>query len=567
MKNTQKIDIFDLGENTLNLCYSQLKNDKKILRLYSQDIDKLLNLVEDQKNALKKINREMAKNILIDRPFCFLKKFEILINLQCNYCDCFLENSQKFFENLKETVEATLAIITNFLTKTYDISETIKSKGEILFENNAKAIKSLEEVENIIVDEYLKATYKIDLNTVNTNKEQLINDCHNLEKTFNDSKEEIKDIIKKYVIEYNSNIKDIKTKMSNLNEESKKNIKDILSIMKKYLSTLLDDSIKEIDNFDNRKSFEDGYSNYLNYEIKEEELFEGLKEEKYSMKIINNEEKNITDLEYYKTKNIKNNNNKKINAITISIDDIYNIVEKIYNYKFELINKEEYNLEIEKQKINISEMTNKLLGYNFHLYEEIERKIMKENELNDFINIIFEKDEYLIEFLTRLNNYRSTGKLELSDDLFNSIKIIFDKASDNLLIKNNKKISDCLIILSQTFYVMKNNEKYFLQKELKKKEYFNSVDFWKNSIENSIVLELERFGDELKKNNIVLDEKKKQKKLDEILFTKIVSFITCLNGFELNREKIDNILIPLMNKYNVKEEMKQSIFPLLDVYK
>ena len=567
MKNTQKIDIFDLGENTLNLCYSQLKNDKKILRLYSQDIDKLLNLVEDQKNALKKINREMAKNILIDRPFCFLKKFEILINLQCNYCDCFLENSQKFFENLKETVEATLAIITNFLTKTYDISETIKSKGEILFENNAKAIKSLEEVENIIVDEYLKATYKIDLNTVNTNKEQLINDCHNLEKTFNDSKEEIKDIIKKYVIEYNSNIKDIKTKMSNLNEESKKNIKDILSIMKKYLSALLDDSIKEIDNFDNRKSFEDGYSNYLNYEIKEEELFEGLKEEKYSMKIINNEEKNITDLEYYKTKNIKNNNNKKINAITISIDDIYNIVEKIYNYKFELINKEEYNLEIEKQKINISEMTNKLLGYNFHLYEEIERKIMKENELNDFINIIFEKDEYLIEFLTRLNNYRSTGKLELSDDLFNSIKIIFDKASDNLLIKNNKKISDCLIILSQTFYVMKNNEKYFLQKELKKKEYFNSVDFWKNSIENSIVLELERFGDELKKNNIVLDEKKKQKKLDEILFTKIVSFITCLNGFELNREKIDNILIPLMNKYNVKEEMKQSIFPLLDVYK
>lgn len=567
MKNTQKIDIFDLGENTLNLCYSQLKNDKKILRLYSQDIDKLLNLVEDQKNALKKINREMAKNILIDRPFCFLKKFEILINLQCNYCDCFLENSQKFFENLKETVEATLAIITNFLTKTYDISETIKSKGEILFENNAKAIKSLEEVENIIVDEYLKATYKIDLNTVNTNKEQLINDCHNLEKTFNDSKEEIKDIIKKYVIEYNSNIKDIKTKMSNLNEESKKNIKDILSIMKKYLSTLLDDSIKEIDNFDNRKSFEDGYSNYLNYEIKEEELFEGLKEEKYSMKIINNEEKNITDLEYYKTKNIKNNNNKKINAITISIDDIYNIVEKIYNYKFELINKEEYNLEIEKQKINISEMTNKLLGYNFHLYEEIERKIMKENELNDFINIIFEKDEYLIEFLTRLNNYRSTGKLELSEDLFNSIKIIFDKASDNLLIKNNKKISDCLIILSQTFYVMKNNEKYFLQKELKKKEYFNSVDFWKNSIENSIVLELERFGDELKKNNIVLDEKKKQKKLDEILFTKIVSFITCLNGFELNREKIDNILIPLMNKYNVKEEMKQSIFPLLDVYK
>lgn len=567
MENTKKFDIFDLGENSLNLCYSQLKNDKKVLRMYSQDIDKLLNLVDDQKNALKKMNREMTKNILIDSPFCFLKKFEILINLQCSYCDCLLENSQKFFENLKETVEATLTIITNFLTKIHDISETINSKSETFFENNAKVIKSLEEVENIIVDDYLKTTYKLDLNTDKTNIEQLINDCHNLEKTFNDSKEEIKDIVKKYLIEYNSNIKEIKTKMSELNEQNKEDIKNILSIMKENLSVIVDNSITEIDNFDKRKSFEEGYSNYLNYEIKEDELFEGLEGEKYSLKIINNEEKNIKDLEYHKIQNIKNNNNKQFNSITISLDDIYNIVEKIYNYKFELINKEEYNLEIEKQKINIVEMTNKLLGYNYHLHEEIERKIMNENELNDFINIIFAKEDYLIEFLTRLNNYRSTGKLEFPEDLFNVIKIIFNKAADNLLIKDNKKISNCLIILSQTFYVMKDNEKYFLQKELKNKEYFNSVDFWKDSIENSIVSELERFERELRKNSIVLDGKKKEKKLEEILFTKIVSFITCLNGFELNKEKIDNILIPLMNKYNIKEEMKQSIFPLLNVYK
>ena len=61
--------------------------------------------------------------------------------------------------------------------------------------------------------------------------------------------------------------------------------------------------------------------------------------------------------------------------------------------------------------------------------------------------------------------------------------------------------------------------------------------------------------------------RKKRKKKEEILFTKFISFITSLNGFELNKEKVDKIFFPLIEKYNVKEEMKNSILPLLDVYK
>ena len=64
-----------------------------------------------------------------------------------------------------------------------------------------------------------------------------------------------------------------------------------------------------------------------------------------------------------------------------------------------------------------------------------------------------------------------------------------------------------------------------------------------------------------------LDAKKKKKKKEEILFTQIVSFIACLNGFELEKEKIDKILIPLFDKYKVNEQIRQSIFSLLDVYK
>ena len=281
-------------------------------------------------------------------------------------------------------------------------------------------------------------------------------------------------------------------------------------------------------------------------------------------KIINEEQKNILEKDNYKP---KNNSNKSTQNLIITGKDIYNIVEKLYSYNFETINKNEYNLEIEKEKLKILEITSKLIGYNFNTNEFMERVIMTENEINNLINLVNSKEDYIIVFLTLINNYRSTGKYELPLDIFNIIKKIFDKAADNLLEKDNNKISNFLIILSQTFYVMKDDQKHFLQKDLNKKVFFQNVDFWLNKLDNLIGEELERFETELIKNDVNLNEKKKEKKKEEILFTKFISFITSLNGFELNKEKVDKILFPLIEKYNVKEEMKNSILPLLDVYK
>ena len=61
----------------------------------------------------------------------------------------------------------------------------------------------------------------------------------------------------------------------------------------------------------------------------------------------------------------------------------------------------------------------------------------------------------------------------------NFIKTIFENAANNLLEKQNVKISSFLIILSQTFHIMKND-----------KEYFRTVDFWYNKLDNLISQEL-----------------------------------------------------------------------------
>ena len=70
-----------------------------------------------------------------------------------------------------------------------------------------------------------------------------------------------------------------------------------------------------------------------------------------------------------------------------------------------------------------------------------------------------------------------------------------------------------------------------------------------------------------KKNSIIYSEERKLKKINDILFSKIASLITSLVGFKLEKDKIDNILNPLMDKYKLPEEMKESIFSLIQTRK
>ena len=571
MKKTKNIDVFDIGKNSFNSCYSQLKNDKKVLRLYSQQIEDYLNSIEESKNILYNINRDIEKNSSIDKPFCFLKKFEIILNLQCNYFDLFLENSQKSFEDLKESIDKNCTTITNFLTNTQTLNADIKNKSVEFFEKYNKVITSLREVELYTVDDYIINTYKIPINKdkINPNKiEDLINESYKSEKEYHNSLQNMKDIFKNFLTEYNLNMKEIKMAMTKLNEDCKSEILNIINIMRdncNNLLNLINGASLKIENYDNNNKFEEGYSEYLNNEIKEEELFEVLKTDKYKLNIINEEEKNISEIKSFKH---KNSINKQVKNYIITGNDIYNIVKKIYDYNFETIDKEIYNLSIEKNKLEITKLARKLLGYDFYKHEKLQKtEKMSEDEIINYINFIFLKEDYIIEFLARLNNYRTMGKLELSVDLFNIIKIIFDKAADYLMIKPSDRIYNFLIILSQTFYIVKDNEKYFLQKELLHKEFFRSVDFWNNKLDKTIDEEIERLDEELTKNGVELNENKKNRKKEEILFTKFISFIASLNGFELEKEKIDKILLPLFEKYNVKEEMKNSILSLLNVYK
>lgn len=572
MKNKKIIDVFNLGKNTFNIYYNQLKNNKKVLKQYSEIIDANLSSINEHNNLLKNIAKDIDKDSTTDNPFYLLKKFEILLNLQCNYFEYFLENSRKSFENLKSSINKILEIIGDFLSKSQRLAINIKNSSEEFFEKYDKLMKSLEETEISVIDDYFKTNYNINIKrSKNKNKftEQLVKESHIYENDFLLSESDIKDVIKKFITEYNCNMKEIKININKFNVDCSNDILDIIQVIKENcnnLVTLSNNASLDIYNYhnNNNMNLENENMEYLNYEIKEEEIFKALKIDKYTLKIIQPQEKNLIEVENYipKSKN-KNKNNKNFNITGI---DIYNIVEKIYNYKFETINKDKYDLSIEKEKLEVTKLTGYLLGYNFDTHELVKDVNMTENEFNYFVNYIFSKDIYIVQFLECLNNYRTTGKYEVSPDIFYRIKIIFDYAADYLLYNMNKSIYDFLIILSQTFYIIKDGKKYFLQQDLKNKKFFRSIEFWIYYLQDLINEELEKYEEEiLKNNNYVISEQEKQGKLEEILSSKIMSFIASLNGFELEKEKVDIIILPFINKYILSSEVKDSILSIVEI--
>ena len=566
MKKNRLIDIFDLGKNTFNINFTHLKNYKKILKFYSEHIETYITSIRQYNGLLKNIKNEIKKNESIDNPFQILSKFDNLLNIQCSFFDFLLEKSENVIKELKESVNSILSYVSNYLAQSQKLSIKIKNESENYYEKYERLMNSLEGVEIRLVDDYIKDTYGIDLKRSKDNTEyndNIVKQAHIYESDYLQTKSDLQNDVKKFTVEYINKIDEIEIKMKEFNKDSDDNLLKIIQIIKDNcdnLSVLANNASTNINNIKNNMNDKDKDKEYFIHGIKEEDILKSYKTDDYKIKIIQQKERNIIETKIFNEKRKKKN-------LVISAGDVYNIVSKLNEYKFDTIDKTEFDFEIEKKKIETIDKASKILGYNFDTHTFIKTRKMTNNELNEYIDFTFTNDIYFLKFLECLNNYRATGKYEISKELFDIIKRTFDRAADNLVQNPNKDIYSLLIILSQTFYVLKDNQKYFLQKELKKKEFFRTVKFWSNHLQDMIDEELENFDNDIKKNNLIISEEKKQKKIEELLFTKTISLIASLNGFELEKEKVDEIILPIIDKYNISNEVKESILSLVEVKK
>ena len=236
--------------------------------------------------------------------------------------------------------------------------------------------------------------------------------------------------------------------LSNITKNDILSIKELFKDVYNELLNSTENDFQSLESFDiNSIENEQSLNKYLIYEIKENDLSECFKPQLYQFQIKKKFNIRLNKLYDFKETNSTMN-------LSVTKKDIYNIMEQIYSYHFNMIDKS-YNLGLEKNKLEIIEKTGKLLGYDFLKNNKIEVEIFPENEVNNFINYLFTNEEYLMQFFFVLNNFRADGDLEFTEAQFDIFKNIFCKVSDYLLEHCINKLYYLIIILSQTFYKKK----------------------------------------------------------------------------------------------------------------
>ena len=406
----------------------------------------------------------------------------------------------------------------------------------------------------------------------------------------------------------NEKINIIKTNTSSIFLEFEKCINYLIIFYKKTF--LL--SINQMPNPENEINKKNEFDDLLKNNIKViDEKSYNINFDKYQIKLI--KKKNIND----ENKKSKVNTLKEFEIIEeekiqLEEEDIFFIVKNMY--KFDYVNKDNYIINIEKEKLHIKEIIDKLIMYSdnesknnnkltkknknneelvgefYYNRNSISNSILNINKTNkdnkeekitqeefDYLCKQMHTKEYRMYILHKINKFRVKGVFNMPEDIFNYFIQIFKELSkyfiinennENILKDNNLDLDletiNGALILSQTFYCLKNNKKVYIQNELSSEEIFSSEDFWKKMLKLNIEIEIENCKNNEK--DVIKNENEKTIKTrrNNISFAQIIPQINAMTGFGLSKEQIKNVILPLIDEFNINENNKKILFDFIE---
>jgi len=563
-----------------NLIINQAQTNK-ILQNFKDNIMEFYSINIDHYNRinklLKKINSEKFGQKNINNTF--LLKLQSMIEqttkIQLKSMEIFIAKKEQFL-SFEDKILQLQKLIEKFSSKfknnNYNIN--IYKDANSLLEN---LMNKMDELETKVIDEYIQKKYNKNISDTSDQKpEQIVSEIKFLEKTFFDYLKERKK-------QYFKNLKKSNNKIQNAFEEIKKTFEEYYNGLKE-INKILNDESKNFENILN--------SNFKSEEINENQNFIFSLSDinlinntiQYKIKILKSPKISIGKQETFsksktldlkdfeldnvlsKQKTIVNSKNGKIyndDILYLNEKDLYEIISKLYSYNLKILDKSNYNLDLEKEKLIAMDLSKEVLSYN-ESNEDIQKKFEeKYDEIIESINNkILNKIENLKVFFISFNNYRASGKISLFEKFYELIVYIYKKTLDKLMETSNKKIEGLLLILSQTYYKEINGNKIYILEEIKSHELFKRDEFWKSFIVNKIEEEIKMKRNMESKNNynILLTQEKKE----DIILTKLLPFSELLKEYDVSKNKIFDLVNQIFDKYNCNEKTKERVFSFIN---
>ena len=577
MDLNSKIDINEILEKEIcifNSSWDSLDNTKKTLEQYSSFIQKFLDIINTYYMSLTELRASFPSSLFSYSENDLDKSMKNTSELFLS----FIENQLNNLLNFLGVTQSILFALNKYVSNSDSILQKTKEKNKSIFSNikilNDKyyneyllMINSFDNLEDKIVKRYVKNKYNIsEEDRYSGDDDNIIKNCvaisKKLENSFlNFKKEEIK----QYIYEYNNNLEEIINNKLFYNKDFQDCIINIINCFKEYFNNSINSIHKELSEFESDYSTTEINENNIYNKVKEKEInsliYNIFNSKKYNIKVLkNNEIMNDDDWDIVDL-NEENQVVRRKSKIFLSNEDIYNIMKEIYNYDFISINKEDYNLDNEKQKLKVLDLTKKLLSYdlNKHIKEKISDEEVK--TLNNLLKNNNNQYEIISFFLSELFQIRGHGKFEMNNRVFDIINNILQYILDEVINEKNDtmNIISSIVMISVTFYVINHKEKIYLSEEIKNYKIFRSIEFWSDFIVMQIEEDLKNNNNNINKD----DEERKKKKNNDILLSKILPTAITMKKYDIDKDSIFKIIDNLMNRYQLDKKSKESLLAII----
>ena len=590
--NNNKINIsHDYIENYQNAVNNYIKtikfytNKKQIINIIIKIINGYKesfiafkkNLIQVKSNLIKPFYDEVKKKFKFTDNFYFfdnqlLYTLNQVVSSQINYSTNIINDIEK---NLLKENSLNNDFIDNLQQKKNILQNNQKKMEKLYTEYNnehKKFIKSFHSIENDI-QEYYENKRNNKNNNIKNKIDIFMEEANNIHSIYLQVHYKFKDNNKSYFNLYEKNMKD-------LEKEIIKNENLIGNNINFLLLTVINNNISFLNILTNFKGdkkitelFQKNNYNLINEEKKASDDYNLFFEQSLS-KLEKNYEKEKYKVKAIHTRVISNKMSKEainiINALSeeFSIEDyhekptlilleedVFNIVKFFYSFTF--VDKTEYDLVIGEKKIEVINLTNKLLqpGLIKTKFKEYKDLLpINDEEIKLLRDYIGKNREYRDEFLKVINNYRTFGKLELPEreyDLIGNYFIqIIDCISEEKSEKDFKMIKST-ILMSQTFFVIKNNEKLYLIEKIKGHKLFLEIEYFTKYMKFCI--------EEMYLNNDKSKVVKFTKNKEEMLFSSIITFFNYMKELKVPINHIKQIIDNISKEYEMSEDLKNNI--------
>lgn len=448
--------------------------------------------------------------------------------------------------------------------------EILSSKFQLMFEESRKdllkkykEIDKLRDIYNINManteDTINKYLNKKDNNTVTKDQmKNMIASTKKIEKEYRNLINSTKLYEETFDSLYLSSLENFKKLSSDTSNQMKDSIIDFIILLKnnmKIQSLEIDMYLPDLSSLDEIKSIE----NIIMKSYRKNNKLIHVKPDKYKLKVF--KKKNLGE---GKTEEIILDTNPIFNfddgfdeMILISEENIIKTI-KIMKENFELFDDNNLDMELEEEKLSCYQLTQKIFNLEKN---QLLNEAPSEEEINK-LNTLLDKHHNRVVFLQLLSGLRNKlyeihqQTFDILTKFFNTIINIVQRDKDFYAVEN-------IIILSQTYYMKgeKDDDKLYLHNKIQSNEIFKSKQFWDEFLEFSINKTIIKSVDNDVKTGNILKENKKdsEDKLGNLAFSQIFTHANNMREFGLDKETIQQIVFPKIEKFRIKKELIENI--------